>query len=66
MNKAKVKWYNQQKCFGFLTTEDGRDVFVHWTELQDSTYKTLMEGQKVTFDLYETAKGLTAKNVVIC
>lgn len=58
-----VKWWNDSKGYGFITTESGKEVFVHYSEIQGPGFKTLMENQKVEFDLYETTKGLVAKNV---
>ena len=63
MINAKVKFFNDNKGFGFLTLEDGRDAFVHHSDIQGEGFKTLKEGEAVTFDLYETAKGLIARNV---
>ena len=61
--KAKVKFFNDTKGWGILTTESGKEAFVHYSEIQDPGYKTLTEDQEVEFDLYETTKGLVAKNV---
>lgn len=61
--QATVKWFNDSKGYGFLSTEDGTEVFVHYTEIQTDGFKTLSEGQKVTFDMYEGTKGMIAKNV---
>ena len=51
MNKGTVKWFNAEKGYGFITGEDGSDVFVHFSAIQIEGYKTLAEGQKVTFDV---------------
>ena len=62
-----VKWFNDQKGFGFLAREDGeKDVFVHFSAIQDSNggFKTLNEGDKVEFDVVQGAKGPAAENVV--
>lgn len=65
MVKGTVKWFNATKGFGFLTTEDGQDVFVHFSALEDNgEYKTLDEGQKVEFEIVEGGKGPQASNVV--
>lgn len=65
MAKGTVKWFNEQKGFGFITPEDGRDdVFVHHTAINQDGFKTLDEGQKVTFDVVSGPKGLQAANVV--
>ncbi|SMC26440.1 cold-shock DNA-binding protein family [Clostridium acidisoli DSM 12555] len=58
-----VKWFNSQKGFGFITTEEGNDVFVHYSGIEDSGFKNLEEGQKVEFDLTQGQKGDQAINV---
>jgi CspA family cold shock protein len=64
MNDGIVKWFNDAKGFGFIEMEDGREVFVHYSNLQVEGFKTVSEGQKVTFDLYEDKNGRpTALNV---
>ena len=50
MNKGTVKWFNAEKGYGFITGEDGKDVFVHFSAIQADGYKSLAEGQKVTYD----------------
>ncbi|WP_311487751.1 cold-shock protein [uncultured Helcococcus sp.] len=65
MTKGTVKWFNATKGFGFLTTEDGQDVFVHYTALEDDgEFRTLEEGQAVEFEIVEADKGPQASNVV--
>lgn len=65
MVKGTVKWFNAIRGFGFLTTEDGQDVFVHFSALEDNgEYRTLDEGQAVEFEIVEGEKGLQASNVV--
>lgn len=64
MYKGTVKWFNATKGFGFITGEDGNDVFVHWSAIQGNGYKTLDEGQAVTYDLTEGQRGMQAANVV--
>lgn len=64
MLKGTVKWFNESKGFGFIAAEDGEDVFVHHTSISGSGFKSLTEGQAVTFDVEKTAKGLRAMNVV--
>ena len=64
MNKGTVKWFNNQKGYGFISDEAGNDVFVHYTGLNMEGYKTLNEGQEVEYELIEGAKGPQAINVV--
>ena len=65
MFKGTVKWFNATKGFGFLTTEDGQDVFVHFSALEDNgEFRTLDEGQAVEFEIIEGEKGPQASNVV--
>ena len=65
MAVGKVKWFNNAKGFGFIEQEDGDDVFVHFSEIQSSGYKVLIEGQAVRFSIQQGAKGLQAANVEI-
>ena len=63
--KGKVKWFNNEKGFGFIENEaTGEDIFVHYSSILSGGYKTLVEGQYVEFELVRTDKGLQAKNVV--
>ena len=62
--KGIVKWFNQEKGFGFITGEDGKDVFAHFSQIQKEGFKTLNEGGEVTFDVSEGAKGPQASNIV--
>ncbi|CAF1033894.1 unnamed protein product [Adineta steineri] len=63
--KGTVKWFNETKGFGFITSEgDSKDVFVHFSAIQDKEYKTLAEGQRVEFEIQNGQKGPTAVNVV--
>ena len=69
MNKGTVKWFNAEKGYGFITGEDGNDVFVHFSAIVGEGFKTLEEGQKVTFDTEQdpkNSKKLRAVNVVKC
>lgn len=63
--KGTVKWFNAEKGFGFITDENGVDVFVHFSEIKMNGYKTLEEGEKVNFDIKETPKGNLAQNVTV-
>ena len=63
MNKGTVKWFNAEKGYGFITGEDGQDVFVHYSGLNMEGFKSLEEGQEVEFDVTEGAKGPQAVNV---
>jgi len=63
MNKGTVKWFNPQKGFGFISDENGEDVFVHFSGLAMDGFKTLEDGQSVTFDVAKGARGLQAVNV---
>lgn len=63
MAKGKVKWFNDQKGFGFITQDNGTDVFVHYTAISGEGFRTLAEGQEVTFEVVESQKGLQAANV---
>lgn len=64
MEQGTVKWFNAEKGYGFITREDGSDVFVHFSAIQGEGYKSLEEGQHVTFDVEEDQRGLQAANVV--
>ena len=63
MIKGTVKWFNDKKGFGFLSREDGDDVFVHFTNIQGEGFKTLREGDAVEFEVQDGAKGPQAVNV---
>ncbi|MCZ0755905.1 cold-shock protein [Anoxybacillus sp. J5B_2022] len=63
MNTGTVKWFNAEKGFGFIEMEGGNDVFVHFTAIQGDGFKTLEEGQKVTFDIIDGNRGPQAANV---
>ncbi len=64
MASGKVKWFNNKKGFGFIETEEGKDIFVHFSEIRGEGYKTLKEGQDVEFDITTGEKGDQASNVV--
>ncbi len=59
-----VKWFNPEKGFGFITSEDGTDVFAHFSQIQKDGFKTLDEGERVSFDVTQGAKGPQAENIV--
>ena len=63
MAQGTVKWFNSEKGFGFITKEDGNDVFVHFSAIQGDGFKTLEEGQKVSFDVTQGNRGDQAANV---
>lgn len=63
MLNGKVKWFNDAKGYGFIETTEGKDIFVHYSAIQKEGFKTLSEGQPVTFDIVEGAKGPQAANV---
>lgn len=63
--EGKVKWFNSEKGFGFIESQEGGDVFVHFSAIQTEGFKTLEEGQSVSFDVVEGNRGPQAANVVI-
>ena len=63
--KGTVKWFNKEKGFGFITGEDGKDVFAHFSKIQKEGFKELFEGQEVEFEITEGQKGPQASNIVI-
>ena len=65
MKTGKVKWFNSEKGFGFIEREEGDDVFVHFSQIQQDGYKSLEQGQRVTFEITEGPKGLQASEVKI-
>jgi CspA family cold shock protein len=63
MSEGTVKWFNSQKGYGFIATADGNDVFVHYSSIASDGYKTLAEGDAVSFDIVQGEKGPRAENV---
>ncbi|MDD3123229.1 MAG: cold-shock protein [Candidatus Izemoplasmatales bacterium] len=61
---GKVKWFNAEKGFGFITDENGKDIFAHFSQIQKDGYKALQEGEAVSFDVTEGQKGPQASNIV--
>ena len=64
MSEGTVKWFNPRKGYGFITAGDGKDIFVHYADITGEGYRTLVEGDVVTFDIVEGEKGLRAESVV--
>ncbi len=64
MTNGTVKWFNESKGFGFITSQDGSDVFVHYSSIQSNGFKSLDEGDSVSYDIEDGAKGQSAVNVV--
>ena len=62
--KGTVKWFNNQKGYGFISDESGKDVFVHYSSIQSDGFRTLEEGQRVSFDVVDSDRGQQAANVV--
>lgn len=65
MAEGIVKWFNERKGFGFIEQDSGPDVFVHYSSIQSTGFKTLADGQRVGFDVEENERGPVAKNVTI-
>ena len=63
--KGTVKWFNAEKGFGFITTEEGNDVFAHYSQIRKDGFKTLEEGQAVEFNVVEGQKGLQAEEITV-
>lgn len=65
MNTGKVKWFNAEKGYGFITGTDGKDIFVHYSAINSDGYKTLEEGQTVTYDVVQRDRGPQANSVTV-
>ncbi|MGO1043277.1 cold-shock protein [Clostridioides difficile] len=65
MNNGIVKWFNNEKGFGFISIEGGDDVFAHFSAIQTSGFKSLEEGQQVSFDIVKGARGPQAENITV-
>ena len=65
MAKGQVKWFSEKKGYGFITREDGDDIFVHYSAIQRDGFKILYEGDEVEFEISEGKKGLQASNVTV-
>ncbi|MDT8397038.1 MAG: cold-shock protein [Pseudomonadales bacterium] len=63
---GRVKFFNESKGFGFITRNDGQDIFVHYSAIQSAGFKSLAEGQEVSFTVGQSQKGPQAENVVVC
>lgn len=63
MSNGTVKWFNAEKGFGFITGEDGKDVFAHFSQIQKQGFKSLEENERVTFEITEGQRGLQASNI---
>ena len=62
---GKVKWFNAEKGYGFITSDEGKDIFVHYSAIQADGFRSLEEGQKVSFEIVESDRGQQAANVVV-
>ena len=63
LSEGTVKWFSEKKGYGFIEQEDGQDLFVHYSSIDSSGFKTLAEGERVSFDIEESDRGPVAKNV---
>ena len=62
---GKVKWFNAEKGYGFITSDEGKDIFVHYSAIQADGFRSLEEGQKVSFEIVASDRGQQAANVVV-
>lgn len=63
--KGTVKWFNEEKGFGFITGEDGKDVFAHFSQINQKGFKTLKENEEVEFQVTKGVKGIQAENIIV-
>lgn len=63
--KGTVKWFNEEKGFGFITGEDGKDVFAHFSQINKNGFKTLKENEEVEFQVTKGVKGMQAENIIV-
>ena len=65
MLKGTVKWFNEEKGFGFITGEDGKDVFVHFSQINKNGFKTLKENEEVEYSVTKSVRGMQAENIIV-
>ena len=65
MNNGTVKWFNSTKGFGFITGEDGKDVFVHFSQINKNGFKTLKENEEVEYSVTKSVRGMQAENIIV-
>ena len=65
MNNGTVKWFNEEKGFGFITGEDGKDVFVHFSQINKNGFKTLKENEEVEYSVTKSVRGMQAENIIV-
>ncbi|MCF2700403.1 MULTISPECIES: cold shock domain-containing protein [Fusobacterium] len=63
--KGTVKWFNEEKGFGFITGEDGKDVFVHFSQINKNGFKTLKENEEVEYSVTKSVRGMQAENIIV-
>lgn len=63
--KGTVKWFNEEKGFGFITREDGKDVFVHFSQINKNGFKTLKENEEVEYSVTKSVRGMQAENIIV-
>lgn len=63
--KGTVKWFNEEKGFGFITGEDGKDVFVHFSQINKNGFKTLKENEEVEYSVTKSVRGMQAENITV-